>query len=207
MKFSFSVREIEEIFISMLLISFAILYANLGGDLFDKPLKDVIIQWGILLISVGFGFLLHELGHKFVAQHYGGIAGFKMWFKGILFMFLSVVLFGVVFAAPGAVYISGRFTRKQIGLIAIAGPLVNYMLSIGFGLLFLVSIVFLPPKSLLVELAMLGMMVNAFLGMFNMIPIPPLDGFKVIRWNPIVWGLALVIGIGLYLGSTVLLLI
>ncbi len=200
-------REIEEIFISMLLISLAILYANLGSEIFDKPVKEVVVQWGILLISVGLGFLLHELGHKFVAQHYGGLAGFRMWLKGLIFMFITVIFFGVAFAAPGAVYISGRFTRKQIGLIAIAGPLVNYTLSVAFGLLFLVSVAVLPPKSLLVELSVLGMMVNAFLGMFNMLPIPPLDGSKVIKWNPIVWGLALAMGIGLYFGSTALLLI
>ena len=32
--------------------------------------------------------------------------------------------------------------------------------------------------------------INFFLGAFNMVPFPPLDGSKVMAWNPLVWGLS-----------------
>ncbi|TLZ55689.1 MAG: hypothetical protein E6K17_05280, partial [Methanobacteriota archaeon] len=34
--------------------------------------------------------------------------------------------------------------------------------------------------------------INAFLGVFNMLPIPPLDGSKVFRWNVAIWAVAIV---------------
>ena len=34
--------------------------------------------------------------------------------------------------------------------------------------------------------------INAFLGVFNMLPIPPLDGSKVLAWNVAIWAIAIV---------------
>jgi len=33
----------------------------------------------------------------------------------------------------------------------------------------------------------IGVAINAWLALFNMLPIGPLDGSKVLSWNPIVW--------------------
>lgn len=62
-------REVRDIIISMLVIAgvFAFSFSN----------RDVALMLAILpmtLIAVGFGFVLHELAHRFVAMHFGYFA-------------------------------------------------------------------------------------------------------------------------------------
>ncbi|MDO5826532.1 MAG: site-2 protease family protein, partial [Methanosphaera sp.] len=42
-------------------------------------------------------------------------------------------------------------------------------------------------------LSQVGFSVNSFLALFNLLPIPPLDGSKVIRWNLPLWLITIVI--------------
>ena len=56
-------------------------------------------------LAVGTGFLLHELAHKFVAQHYGYRAEYKASINGLGLTAIMALVIGFVFAAPGAVMI------------------------------------------------------------------------------------------------------
>jgi Zn-dependent protease len=85
---------------------------------------------------------------------------------------------GFVFAAPGAVYINGRLTRQQNGLVSLVGPGLN--LSLG-AVMMLVGVA-LPLTDLTFAIYLIGR-VNIFLALFNLLPIPPLDGYKVATWN------------------------
>ena len=88
----------------------------------------------VLLISsitVGMGFLLHELGHKFVAQRYGCFAEFRS-FDRMLLLAVIMSFFGFVFAAPGAVMIAGKVDTRKNGIISVAGPVVNLILAVAF---------------------------------------------------------------------------
>ena len=88
-------------------------------------------------VTVGTGFLLHELGHKFVAQRYGCFAEFRS-FDQMLMLAVMMSFFGFVFAAPGAVMIMGRVDIRKNGIISAAGPIVNLILA-----LFFLSILFM----------------------------------------------------------------
>ncbi len=60
--------------------------------------------------------------------------------------------------------------------VALAGPISNFILALIFGLLLRFSIIpfaWIQPVSFIV-------MVNLFLGLFNLIPVPPLDGSKIL---------------------------
>jgi Zn-dependent protease len=138
--------------------------------------------------TLGPGFVLHELSHKFVAQRYGYWAEFRMWPYGLLLVFLGALI-GFFFAAPGATYISGSsITEKENGVISLAGPMTNVALA----LLFLPFLIFGALSSSLygaISLAVggLGLQINLVLAAFNMIPIFPLDGSKVFRWSKVLW--------------------
>ena len=62
----------------------------------------------IIALSVGSGFILHELGHKFTAQRYGYTAVYEASPTGLLLAIVLKFVTGVVFAAPGAVMIRKR---------------------------------------------------------------------------------------------------
>jgi Zn-dependent protease len=149
-------------------------------------------------LTVGTGFLLHELGHKIVAQRYGCFAEFRadnfMLFLAVLTSFL-----GIVFAAPGAVMIAGHISKERNGKISIAGPLVNIVLALIF-----LSLSFFIIEGFLGELFMFGFMVNSWLALFNMIPLWVLDGKKVLDWNKGVYFITLAMTLGLFIGGMVL---
>ena len=126
----FSRRELGDIAISMIVlaVAFTILYRNSSFmDYLDLMYGDTA-RWGILLavclMLVVFSFLLHEFGHKFVAQRYGMWSEYRMYPMGLVLTLVTSVI-GFLFAAPGAVYIDGPMDRERNGKISIAGPTVN----------------------------------------------------------------------------------
>ncbi|MBL7055467.1 site-2 protease family protein [Candidatus Woesearchaeota archaeon] len=145
----------------------------------------------ISFITVGTGFLLHELGHKFVAQRYGCFAEFRS-FDQMLFLAIIMSFFGFIFAAPGAVMISGPVGVIRNGKISVAGPIVNIILALVF-----LSMLFSFPTGILKIVAFYGFFINSWLALFNMIPVWNLDGSKVLKWNKKVYGI--VIGAAIFL--------
>lgn len=181
-------RELRDIIISMLVIA--------GVFAFSFSRHDFALMLAILpmtLIAVGFGFVLHELAHRFVAMHFGYFAQYQMWVSGLVLAIVTS-FFGFVFAAPGAVYIYGDgISVKENGIISIAGPLTNIVLAVMF---YMGSYIF-APQTYLGLLSSIGFSVNSFLAFFNLIPFGNLDGTKILKWNPILW--IATIGVALFL--------
>ena len=136
------------------------------------------------MLTVGVGFLLHELAHKVVAVQFGQVAAFRADY-GMLAIAVAGALAGIFFAAPGAVYHRGRITTRQNGLVAVAGPVTNLVLAVVF------VVPFLLVGGFVGEVARLGVLVNLFLAAFNMIPFGPLDGKTVRRWDTGVFAVVL----------------
>ena len=144
-------------------------------------------------LTVGIGFLLHELAHKVVAVRFGQVASFKADYK-MLALCIGAAFAGFLFAAPGAVYHRGRITQRQSGLVSVAGPLTNVVLVAAF-----LPLAFL--EGFLGQVGQLGVLVNAFLAAFNMIPFGPLDGKSVISWSKPVFGAVFVGSVLLSIGA------
>ena len=163
----FTGQEIKEIAISAVVIGYIFAWYFAGGI---PGIGDITTA----LFGVGVAFIFHEMAHKYTAQRYGCWAEYRMWETGLIIAFFSVVVFGFVFAAPGAVYISpGMYgiTRRQHGIISVSGAIANLALAVIF---LLIGFRF-------------GVIINAWLALFNMLPFPPLDGFKVKAWDTKVW--------------------
>ena len=150
----------------------------------------------VLFFTIGIAFIAHEMGHKWAAGKCGAASRFVMWPAGILLM-LAMSPLGFIFAAPGAVYILKPYlTKRESGLISLAGPSVNFVLYLFFALLLVLSAYAgLSLSDIVKEIALLGLRINSFLAFFNLLPLFVLDGAKVWHWNGLAWGAAFLVSI------------
>ncbi len=184
----FSFKEIKHILLASAVLFFDFILLGKVANFFGGNILYLVI---FSFLAVVTGFLLHEMAHKIVAIKYGCYAEFR---SNMFFLLLSIAtsVMGFLFAAPGAVYITGSVTTRENGEISIAGPLTNF----GFAILFVViSMIPSNLKDLFIELATM----NIFFVIFNMIPIHPLDGSKVIKWDIVKWGTLFGISILLFI--------
>jgi Zn-dependent protease len=198
-------REEADLFVAWMAIAvaFALIqiapFGVFGSNIRIDPVS-AIIYFGIALITVGVGFIIHEMAHKFMAIHFGYWAEFR---KDNVMLLVAVVmasLVGFVFAAPGATVIysaDGRMlSREENGIISAAGPAVNLLLCIPFAVLFL-----LGGSSILALVGLAGIQINAMLATFNMLPVSILDGKKVLAWSVPVFLLLIGASVAVLFGS------
>ena len=182
-KMAFSDYEKEQLreSIGFLTIAFALALSNGLFVVMDDP-SILIRTLPLAFAAVMTGFLLHELAHKWMAQQYGCWAEYRGNKNGLYFA-LAMSAFGFLLAAPGAVMVSGRITDRQNGIIAAVGPLTNIAIAIVALPIYIFTAGLDWPISLLGELARFIIVINLILGGFNMIPVQPLDGSKVMMWS------------------------
>ncbi len=156
-------------------LAFAIL---LGGSIFSF---NFISYFMISSLSVGLGFIAHEMSHKIVAQKYGCQAEFRAWDQ-MLILAVIMSFFGFVIAAPGAVMIAGPVGRRRNGKISAAGAIANLVVAT-----ICLSLALIPVTGILLMIAKYGFLINTWLALFNMIPFAMFDGKKVYNWNKTVY--------------------
>lgn len=184
----------------------------LQPDCGDPGIKWDSFLWPALPISLVLvlaAFVFHELAHKLVAQHYGMWAEFRASMPGLGLGLIVSAILGIVVALPGAVMIYPNpkprpafyeteaayeaavatyeedLTRHS-GIISVAGPVVNLvfaLISLPLWLATAQGTTFEIQLSNFGNFFQLALLINVVLAAFNMLPIKPLDGSKIIRWS------------------------
>lgn len=150
-----------------------------------------ILTFPIFLYSI----ILHEIAHGLMAERLGDptarinkrltlnpIPHLDLFMSVILPFFLffsgSPIIFGSAKPVPIDPY-NLRNPKKDMGLIGLAGPATNLALAIIAGLLVRLSLAFFPSQFVL-EMFYTVARINIVLAVFNLTPIPPLDGGRVL---------------------------
>lgn len=153
-------------------------------------MADTLLRLVLMLPFFVLGIVLHEYAHGWVAwklgdptakysgrltldprAHFDPVGGL---------MFLISALFGVGFgwAKPVPVnYYNLRDPKRDVILVSLAGAFANIL--VGFVCL-LLHYLFKPFSDFLSSWFAIGFILNFFLAFFNLLPIPPLDGSKVV---------------------------
>jgi len=140
----------------------------------------------LALKLLAFSFVIyvpHELAHKFVALYYGFPARYRLDPLLLLLTLLSALPFvPVKFIVPGAVHIYAApgYSKSIDGVISAAGPFVNVLL--GF-FAYALGLHRVAQFSWLCRVAWFSF----WIAFFNLLPLGPLDGRKVLSWNPLAW--------------------
>jgi Zn-dependent protease len=139
-------------------------------------------------------FVCHEMAHKAVAQRFGHWAEFQLSPMGLLISFVTAFL-GFLFALPGATVVQEMGDEREFGQTALAGPGSNLAFSTAF---FAAAgiVTQLHNAAWIAVLFEYLAFYNGYFAAFNLIPIGPLDGRKVWRWDRRVWILAFAFAAG-----------
>jgi Zn-dependent protease len=160
-----------------------------------KILTNIVIWAPPVLLAV----TLHEVGHGYMAYRHGDSTAAEMGrltlnpikhmdlvgtvIVPIAMMLLSPFIFGWAKPVPiNAARLNNP--RRDMIWVAIAGPGANILMAICWALVFkIASPAFGEPsgvQTVMVSMAQVGIMINFLLAAFNILPIPPLDGSRVV---------------------------
>ncbi len=195
MEFKLSLIEKRDLLKAWAALSFAFAILMTGG--FSGLMSSgFMIAFGIAGLTVGAGFVAHELSHKVVAQRYGCWAEFRS-FDQMLMLAILFSFFGFILAAPGGVFIKGRITKEQNGKVSAAGIVANIVVASLFFLLLQST-----QNPIGVAIGAYGLLINSWLALFNLLPFLNFDGKKVLAWNKFAYAaLILAAGALLYTSS------
>lgn len=159
-----------------------------GGDV-----VLILSQLIVLVLLLGVAFPIHELAHALTARQLGDDTSERLGritlnplahldpFGTLLF---ALTGFGWAKPVPVNTYRLRGNPRTSFAIVALAGPVSNLLLAGLFALLFRLTLSFASRDALLTDVLLFAFSVavqlNIFLAFFNLIPIPPLDGSRLL---------------------------
>lgn len=155
-------------------------------------MHGLLLSIPVFLLALTF----HEVAHGYVAKRLGDPTAEEMGrlslnpakhisifgtilFPLMLYLFHSPVIFGWAKPVP----VDARYFRNPLrGMmwVGMAGPAANFILAVAGALVFRALEVLISGPSVLLELTVMFIFINLILGLFNLIPIPPLDGSRIL---------------------------
>ena len=172
------------------ILLFVLIISNLFSGGFN--LLSLLLTFPGVLIALTF----HEFAHAYVADKLGddtprsqGRLNLNPFSHLDPFGFIMLLFAHIGWGKPVEINPRNFNSKYSVSageaIVAVAGPVMNFLLAIVFGLIYCGLIKFAPRVLFLLNgtfdtILLYAIIVNVGLGVFNLIPLPPLDGSKVL---------------------------
>ncbi len=162
----------------------------------DLTMVQKIVVW---LLPVVFAITVHEVAHGWVAKKFGDNTADR---QGRLTLnplnhidLVGTVLLPGILLLSGAGFIFGwakpvpvdprnfKSPRKDMMYVAMAGPISNLLMALGWAIVARIGVSLADIREValpLVYSGMAGISINLVLALINFLPIPPLDGSRIV---------------------------
>ncbi len=158
-------------------------------------MNELIQTFSVYALPIVFAITLHEAAHAYAAKYFGDNTAYAqgrmtlnpikhvdpigtLLIPIVLYVVGSPFLFG--YAKPVPVNFGNlRNPKKQMAFVALAGPLANLLMALMWLVLIIVLHGFNTDEAFFMRMAQAGVLTNLVIFAFNMFPIPPLDGGRV----------------------------
>ena len=162
----------------------------------ELTLIQRIVVW---ILPVIFAITVHEVAHGWIAKKYGDNTAANLGrltlnplkhidLVGTIILpgLLLITGTGFIFGWAKPVPVDSRYfknPRKDMAIVALSGPMSNLLMAIGWALVARVGVTFSGNETIAMPLiysGVAGISINLILMLLNLLPIPPLDGSRIL---------------------------
>lgn len=162
-------------------------------------MNEIIQAIAVYALPVIFAITLHEAAHAYAAKYFGDNTAYAqgrmslnpmrhidpfgtLLLPALLYITSKSLGFPMLlgYAKPVPVdYSRLRNPKKQMAFVALAGPAANFVMAIGWLVFAMIITQFQVSELYPLKVAQAGILTNCAMFVFNLLPIPPLDGSRV----------------------------
>jgi hypothetical protein len=165
-------------------IAVSLLGASVFGGAFTylSSLGNKIEVFALLTFVGGIVMIVPRVVQYLAANKMGMSAEYRLWWGGMIVVFLTTSVLGNVFGQPvrTAIDREDEYEKKKLALIMLAGPLVSLILSASFLMLYMM-------RGTYASLAWTGLNMSLLTALVSFMPISPMEGERVFKWSKLVW--------------------
>jgi Zn-dependent protease len=156
---------------------------------------DIVRNIAVYALPVLFAITLHEAAHAYVARYFGDNTAYAAG-RMTLNPLVHVDILGTI-VIPIALYLTTGFVfgyakpvpvefsrlrnpKRDMAWVALAGPAANFIMAFLWLVLAVLLVAFDVSEEFPHKVAQAGLLTNLLIFAFNLLPIPPLDGGRVV---------------------------
>jgi Zn-dependent protease len=158
-------------------------------------MNELIQTFAVYALPIVFAITLHEAAHAYAAKHFGDLTAFSqgrmslnpirhidpvgtLLIPIVLYFAGSPFLFG--YAKPVPVEFGNlRNPKRDMAWVALAGPAANLVMALMWMVMAVILSSFQGREEFFMRMAQAGVLTNLVIFAFNLFPVPPLDGGRI----------------------------